>query len=237
MARPRTDTFYVNRIAEMTELGLKPPAIALNLQSMADRQNWKKPPPSERTVRRIQQEHLGTDTEQRRQYRPFRWPDSVDASEIPWEASPIVLDLLRREDQIPTVGFVKWYWRVHLAAPDLKFADKMLAAEGLNERTLYQQLDDVRMRAIETYLAFAPWRETDKEKQDQTLAELFDANEITEESRQLFQDFVNLTTGQVSLMGFMQAVESSFDEKQFSPEIWRAPKNQFDQQDGDSDGR
>ena len=165
MARPRIDAVYQHRIADLTEQGLKPGRITRNLAEWARSKEWADPP-SERTVRRIYKEHRAKNPGQRGQYTGFRWPESMEYAGIPWEASKSVLKLLRRHREIfgrgdglgPPVGFVRWFWRVEVAAPGLGLDRQARIAAFL---FLHEQnpeaVPDAKVRNLESFLIDEAW--------------------------------------------------------------------------------
>ena len=165
MARPRINGEYQHKIAELTERGLRPGSITRNLAEWARSKDWADPP-SERSVRRIYQEHLAKNPGQRGQYGGFRWPESMGAAEIPWEASKSVLNLLQRHREIfgngdglgPPVGFVRWFWRVEVAAPGLGLDRQARIAAFL---FLHEQnpeaVPDAKVRNLESFLIDEAW--------------------------------------------------------------------------------
>ena len=165
MARPRINGEYQHKIAELTEQGQKPGRITRNLAELARLQDLTDPP-SERTVRRIYKEHLAKNPGQRGQYAGFRWPESMGAAGIPWEASKSVLKLLQRHREIfgrgdglgPPVGFVRWFWRVEVAAPGLGLDRQARIAAFL---FLHEQnpeaVPDAKVRNLESFLIDEAW--------------------------------------------------------------------------------
>ena len=123
MPRPKTDTYWENRIRTLAEQGKNPAAIVREFAMEAAEGHGRNDWPSERTIRRICDRHNKSSHEERRQYSLFRWPDSMEAAGLPWEASPSALALLRQlhsdREPRPTVGVVRWFWRVCLATPNL----------------------------------------------------------------------------------------------------------------------
>ena len=236
MARPRIDIRYRKLIAELAEQGLRPPDITRALEEVSAEEEWTVDPPDIRTVRRHYQAHMGKDPEQRQQYEPFRWPDSMLIAGTPWEASPVVLELLRQGHKAPTVGFMKWYWRVHLAAPDLPIQDKKSAADQMNDREPNPELFRVQMRAIETYLACGPWRETDQEARNLIWQELFEVNEITERCQNFFRHMIHIEFDSWLLL-FVEAAEDSMDDRENGPGIPYPKLGQSEIIEGEKDGR
>ena len=167
MARPRIDAEYQHRIAELTEQGLKPGSITRHLTEWAGLKG-RMDAPSERTVRREYKKHLAMNPGQRGQYAGFRWPESMEAAEIPWEASKSVLNLLRRHREIfgngdglgPPVGFVRWFWRVEVAAPGLDLdRQARVAAFFFGHEQHPDSVPDAKVRNLESFLIEEAWKE------------------------------------------------------------------------------
>jgi len=165
MARPRINGEYQHKIAELTEQGQKPRSITRNLAEWARSKEWADPP-SERSVRRIYQEHLAKNPGQRGQYAGFRWPESMEYAGIPWEASKSVLNLLQRHREIfgngdglgPPVGFVRWFWRVEVAAPELGLdSQARIAAFLFLHEHKPDSIPDAKVRRLETFLIDEEW--------------------------------------------------------------------------------
>ena len=170
MARQRIDIFYRRLIATLTEERLSLPQVMRRLEVQA-RQQGRDDVPSDRSVRRYMQAHKGLTLEERRQYRLLRWPDNL--GDLPWEAGPAVLDLLRHLHEAgagrPTLRLATWYYRVWQAVPDAPFDERLSFA------TVYAALEEladfipeayVRLtkEACEWYLAYAPWRGEEAER-------------------------------------------------------------------------
>jgi hypothetical protein len=130
--------------------------------------------PSERWIRREQAEFRQAAEEARRPYREFHWPETFERADLPWEAQPAALELMRvwsrgpRLEMVspdarrrlspaarPSVRLVRWFWRITQAAPDASAFERrhiagwLAAAEAAGS--------DVR-RAVEGWLWYAPWR-------------------------------------------------------------------------------
>ena len=165
MARPRIKGEYQHKIAELTEQGQKPRSITRNLAEWARLEDLADPP-SERTVRRIYKEHRAKNPGQRGQYTGFRWPESMEYAGIPWEASKSVLNLLQRHREIfgigdvwqPPIGFVRWFWRVEVAAPglDLDRQARIAAFLFLHEQNP-EAVPDAKVRNLESFLIDEAW--------------------------------------------------------------------------------
>jgi hypothetical protein len=116
MPRPKTDTYWVQRVQTLAADGLRAPAIARRLAGEG-RPNY----PTERTVRRLIDEYAALPDHLRLEQALFRWPASMDSGALPWEASRAALELLRHCDEHglppPTNHQATWFWRLRLAAP------------------------------------------------------------------------------------------------------------------------
>ena len=88
------------------------------------------------------------------------------AAGIPWEASKSVLKLLQRHRKIfgrgdglgPPVGFIRWFWRVEVAAPGLGLDRQARIAAFL---FLHEQnpeaVPDAKVRNLESFLIDEAW--------------------------------------------------------------------------------
>ena len=176
MGRPKTDKAMVLAIwmiaANPPETArtrgdkIGPQAVRAELLKLAD--GLPKRPrgrvPSERTIGTYLREFWALSEEEQRPYRYFRWPESMEFGALPWEAGASALELLRyrREHKFgrPLLGQVRWFVRVSTLVPDAPFYGRYEAARQLfafeaigNPPTV----EDMK-RAIELWLAFAPWR-------------------------------------------------------------------------------
>lgn len=120
MPRPKTAIRYQERIATLAEEGYRAAPIFRMVKEEAEKKG-RDDYPSERTVRRIFEEHKDKPPDERRQHALFRWPDAMMLGDLPWEATRPMLDLLAFMDSVgdgrPTVQQATWYWRVYLADP------------------------------------------------------------------------------------------------------------------------
>ena len=117
--------------------------------------------PSESTLGRIVTEFRRTDPAERRNYQRFRWPESLGADDLPWEASRSLLDLLAYLDAHakprPPIRLARWYWRVTLAAPDASIPERLWNAVSLASQESVAA--SVSEAWTERFLAYAPWRD------------------------------------------------------------------------------
>ena len=111
---------------------------------------------------------------------PFEWT-MLDAYGLPWETSAYLLELwvyvlekqalvergashLPEEFQlppmpVPTARDARWWWRVHLAAPQLNQQQVWILGWTIALRELRHEvlLDSSDMKDLEAYLAYKPW--------------------------------------------------------------------------------
>lgn len=111
---------------------------------------------------------------------PFEW-SRMEEYGLPWDASDYLLKMwaavkkpkvaivgeqtlvvqpnnLNLSPQ-PTVRQVRWWWRVHKAAPELSETEVIRMAYGFETRELGHEVLGIRMQMddLEAYLAFKPW--------------------------------------------------------------------------------
>jgi len=141
MPRPKEHK-YDDRIRELAAAGHRPPAIVKALEQEAARLGLNDTP-TESTVRRRVKEFAELSPQQKRQYALFRWPDSIENGDLPWEASGLLLDLLGHLDadgvDRPTVREAVWFWRVCLATPNL---------DRLHEEIFYEEQIDLFANSV-----------------------------------------------------------------------------------------
>ena len=148
--------------------------LARQPAELVDKAVKRLPPPS--TIGRIKRRFVTEKSAaERAEYRYVRWPESFEAGLLPWEASRVVLDLLRAFAGAapgPTVRLARWAWHVHLAAPGLPFTNLFMVRDPAGEGRLEDrggvfdmavelteaEVLGIERRDIEWWLAFAPWR-------------------------------------------------------------------------------
>ena len=107
---------------------------------------------------------------------------SVDASfqwhlmkeyELPWQAGEYLLDMwvARLRDALnyswtPEITFraVRWWWKVHLAAPELSAIEVRSLATGFEIREVMHDIlnEPLMMKDLDAFLAFRPWSSAEK---------------------------------------------------------------------------
>jgi hypothetical protein len=135
-------------------------AIAKRVKA-AGRQLKRDDYPRERTVRRLRDKDFAELTEkERRQYRYFRWPESMEEDSLPWEGASAALELIRdRAGQPrPSIRLARWYWRVTQIAPDAPAFERRQAAGFLALAEVLGQGRDSVSRHVEGWAAYTPWR-------------------------------------------------------------------------------
>ena len=161
MGRPKADPNQQARAYQLYGQGYGPKAIHAQLEEEFDS------PVSLRTlsswVQRFKEVpvHL---------YAPFEWHKMQELG-LPWEASAYLLEMWawyldnmsgspgdRRFH--PSFRDVGWWWRVHLAAPELAMTDVWIVAYRFSFReTLQEGLGEPQgFDDLEAYLAYKPWQ-------------------------------------------------------------------------------
>ncbi len=170
MPMPRIDIYWRNRVRELAEQNprLSSRRIAARLEEEAAALE-RTDSPSEKSVRTIMAEHRKASPEERRSFSGVHWPESFGTPELPWEAAPAVLDLVRlTEGTRPTVRVARWFWRLTLAgladnSPEERAMWALLAAEcefsdgtdgvwrSIEQRLLQPESDSIE-EALKPYL-------------------------------------------------------------------------------------
>jgi hypothetical protein len=148
MPAKRIDQHWADRINELAANDPKPGPYRIEAQLAEEASvNPSLPaPPTANTIRRYLVRFDKKSKEEKDQYLYFRWPQSMEAGLLPWEASAAALELLGvaqrfdtfarlMEAQVPdeelvkrggsarmgrpSVRLVRWYWRITQTAPDL----------------------------------------------------------------------------------------------------------------------
>ena len=96
----------------------------------------------------------------------FEW-HNLEEYDLPWEASSYLLEMIAYVQQTdslrdvgPSVREVQWWWRVHLAAPDLSMFDVYWLAYPFVDREIRQVVTNspsLVMSDLESHLAYRPW--------------------------------------------------------------------------------
>ena len=110
----------------------------------------------------------------------FEW-HRLDEYGLPWEAGSYLLDMWREIKELgallhsahlvtvkhaPTVRQARWWWRVHLAVPEMEVKlNVYLWAEEICRQELYRDLLEKPMdlAGIDAYLAYQPWASPENE--------------------------------------------------------------------------
>ena len=159
MPTPRTHPAWIERIKQLRADDPKLTAhrIAQALHTEALKPGSDLPDaslvPSERTIGRVS---LPEDAHERALYERVYWPETFEHGALPWEASPVVLELIAlMEPKRPTVRLARWYWRVSLVAPGTWDDYKLKgAASNLADA---EARGEAPSRAVETRLVNSIW--------------------------------------------------------------------------------
>ena len=163
MARPKANPNQHMKAYELYRQGNGPTAIADVLSKSFEN------PVSERTVGTWIRGFKTLDSRIVDLDGPFEW-HRMEEYELPWEAGEFLLRAWRnmegvgflglQEPRTPTIREMRWWWRLHLAAPDLKaiFGFWWLSAQfcqrELRHEVLHQPL---RTDDLEWVLFYKPW--------------------------------------------------------------------------------
>ncbi len=165
MPRKPTDKYWVSQVYAMVANNPSATAnsIAQRLETVAlenKRQDW----PSPRTVSRLMENFRQLPPEERASYSKVRWPETMQAGLLPWEASQSTLELVKHHHRWgvrPLVIHARWFHYVSLAAPDAPFWMRfwsMAELAALELRPPDAGSGERDMRTLEWFLACTPWR-------------------------------------------------------------------------------
>tara|TARA_B100001123_G_scaffold437628_1_gene570317 strand:+ start:448 stop:1002 length:555 start_codon:yes stop_codon:yes gene_type:complete len=123
MGRPKASPEQQLIAYELYKQGFKPKAITINLE-----QEFPEPV-SLSTVEKWCRRFRDNPTGDKFLDSPFQW-EEMEKAGIPWEAGEYLLGAwkwLKEEQKLvdPTYRHMKWWWRVHLAAPKLPFEETL----------------------------------------------------------------------------------------------------------------
>lgn len=189
MPRGRTHFLYVERVATLAEEGERPAGIARRIKEEAERAG-RGDYPSERTIRRLYDEHMEKPEAVRRGAGAFHWPESMQSGLLPWEASHAALELLRLRQMEgrgrPLIREAKWFWRIRSASSTVPvvqadFWAKVLAAHEFAVQTTTESA--TLEPSIEWMLAFEPWVSAVHAAEYERIAKQFELVEYSPYSR------------------------------------------------------
>lgn len=162
MARPKTDAWYRERVAQYVPR-LKGARLLQAIEQDAAREGRTDEMPSASTIERLRKAALQQAEKVKLEQEEFHWPQSMEFAGIPWEASRIALDLLRELDAAgvrrPSVRLVKWFWRIRQAAPGISLGDAhyLAAALAVYEYAKLAGIGELELADIDRQLAYEPW--------------------------------------------------------------------------------
>lgn len=173
MGRPRIPQVTRDRIFELRREGFGARAIHRRLEAEPGAGA-----PAFDTVRKYVREFDRKPPEEQAIYDLARWPDTFLAGRLPWEAAPVVLELLRRARRV-RIEVARWLWHVTLVAPAAPLSERVRCAFALarvpdlekeppaeDGHRRYSPAAQMQ-RAVEMYLAHQPWRGEEAERRYQ----------------------------------------------------------------------
>ena len=125
MGRPKADPEQHHLAAELFRQGYKPKDITYEIElsfpspvSLSTVEKW---------CRGFKRKPIGEAALDSK----FRW-EFMDEAKIPWEAAEYLLEVWTwltevKKGNPPTFGHMKWWWRVHLASPNMEFQETLEA--------------------------------------------------------------------------------------------------------------
>ena len=121
--------------------------------------------PSERSVGRIRKHHERPGAEdERREYRLYRWPNSMEDESLPWEAAAAGLELMRAYGyKRPLVPLVRWFYRLTLAVPDAPLKERKNRAIFLAMNEAADSPNPQAYDTVEGWMLYQPWTSADAE--------------------------------------------------------------------------
>lgn len=167
MPRPKASPQQNTRAYKMWLGGYGHKAICENLE-----EEFGESVVSERTVGTWISEFKQVPSEDVSVDAPFQW-HRMEEYELPWQAGEYLLDMwvsnLRESSNYSwpseiTFRAVRWWWKVHLAAPDLSAIEVRSLATGFEIREVMHDILDepLMMEDLDAFLAFRPWSSAEK---------------------------------------------------------------------------
>ena len=140
MGRPKASPYQHRAARELHREGLKPKAITIQLEHEFDE------PVSLSTVEKWCRNFRKYPTGDNLLDSPFNW-ENMDKAEIPWEAGRYLLSVWRRLTEVgqlkpPSFRHMRWWWRVHSAAPGLGFTETLKVVTDLEVSEENVELQD-----------------------------------------------------------------------------------------------
>ena len=129
------------------------------------------------SVQRCREKWIQLPVAVRRRDQPFEW-NELEEYGLPWEAGNYLLQMwvsvkegeafkvmdARFVIPPPTVRQARWWWRVHLAAPDLRPHETWCLAQRFSNREVAYDLlnKPFHIADLEAHLAYRPWESPGK---------------------------------------------------------------------------
>jgi hypothetical protein len=173
MPRPRKDPNQRLYAYELHQQGFGPAAIH---KAVVERFEETDEPASLRTIKKWVKEFKQLGEEARAKDNPFHW-HRLEEYTLPWEAGAYLVQMwsfVQEHGPFPTIpshvemdsGLLtatvrqaRWWWQVHLAAPDISLLDAYWLAQRFSFRELTHDILGVPFEVddLEAVLAYRPW--------------------------------------------------------------------------------
>ena len=182
MARPKTQDSVILEIKSARADGLTLDKIQDRMQETRDKGVVDTPMPGRGTVAKYTKEYDALPDSLKDLDKPFEY-HLMETYGLPWEAGSYLLDMwvwVRESGPFPAMRFAvpppsvrqaQWWWRVHLACPEIGrglvwgIAQSFVARELIHERLG----EPLLVADIEAYLAYKPWLSEQREVYAQAL--------------------------------------------------------------------
>lgn len=167
----------VYQLLATEENGLSAGAVRTQLIDLATKEGAteaeiEKLPPI-RTITRWKGDYTALAEQEKAHLRAVRWPDTLVAGVLPWEASRVLLDLLSVYEDFslrPSPVVARWAWRTFLGAPDLEPLTRWRVAIAAALHETYEALPG-GWPSIEAWLADRAWTADGAERYERGIVE------------------------------------------------------------------
>jgi hypothetical protein len=166
MSRPSIDPIWIDYIRTAAAHNLKLGAEKIRGELERKKRRGEIPEsagsvPSRRKISNVLQEFRDLPREEKQPYDVFKFPESMQAAVLPWEASRACLDLLawqyKENRDRPLVGLAQCFWQITQAAPDADIQTRLEISSKLRLSEIIGCSGEF-LRGLEWFLAYAPWR-------------------------------------------------------------------------------
>ena len=179
MARPRIQDAVILEVKGRRAEGLTLDQIQNRMQQARDNGSVTSPMPSRNTIAKYTREYDILPLPKKNLDKPFEW-HLMEEYGLPWEASPFLLEMWASflgwgkyfPISNPSVREIRWWWRIHLAAPELDKEFIWRIAQWFLARELVQVLLNVPLELadLEAFLAYKPWVEANREAYERAIS-------------------------------------------------------------------